>query len=217
MLTIEYRDALQAMKDQAVAATVDADTHDQRRTYRKKLRDARFRMSLHARECAEISRLLLASSVNALTIETLTVEGLEEELTRAADQAFRIFHHYDVGNQAVYIRRQSGSADVRRAAAYIQTMAGKWFGVNADLGNLAIASALVAFYGCQHWSETSLCQQIDMYSVRSSLFDRSDQIGLDTMLQREGLREYIARHVDASRTVRSTVQGGGVVHKNMAS
>ena len=174
-------------------------------------------MSLHARECSEISRILLASSFNGLTIETLTAEVLEEELNRAADQAFRIFHHYDIGNQAVYIRRQFGGADVRRAAAYIQTMADEWFGVNGDLGNLAVASALVAFYGCQHWSETSLCQQIDMYSVRSGIFDGHGQLRLDPLLQREGLREYIARHVDAGRPALSNGQGRGVVPRYMTS
>lgn len=216
MLKIEYRDALIAMKDQAAAANAmlyQAETADQRRINRKSLRDAKHRMALHSKECTEIARLLSRSEDPEQTIETLTAEALEVAMDRASSQVFRVFHHYDIGNQAVFVRRSIGDADVRRAAAYIQTMANAWFGESTELGNLAIASALVAFYGCQHWSETALCQQVDMYSVRAGFND--EQLKCETDLYREGLREYLERHAGLGRFMVSDLQGRGVIYANL--
>lgn len=81
MLTKEYCEALQAMKDQASAATAQIVASD-RKAKRGELADAQRRMVHHDKESRTIYRLLMGSGDKNLTIDTLDESRLAQELVR---------------------------------------------------------------------------------------------------------------------------------------
>jgi hypothetical protein len=104
---------------------------------------------------------------------------------------FRIQHHYDIGDHAVYIAAPEGF-DARRAAVYVQFCTEEWYPGQADIvTNLGIAAALVAFYGCKHCAQTPLAEVIDMHVDRERLCPDGLALVADTSLHREGLKEFI--------------------------
>lgn len=81
MLTPAFQAALQALKDQAHAATTQIVNND-RQAKRAALADAQRRMSLYPAECKCIVRVLMGSTDPNLTIETLDEARLLVELNR---------------------------------------------------------------------------------------------------------------------------------------
>lgn len=79
MLTASYKAALQALKDQAHAATTQIVNED-RAAKKEALQDAHNRMAMYPAECKHIVRTLMKSTDPDLTIETLDEERLEQEL-----------------------------------------------------------------------------------------------------------------------------------------
>jgi hypothetical protein len=62
---------------------------------------------------------------------------------------YKIFHSAEIGDQSVHVEAHIG-IDVIRAAVYCQFASEIYYSPTALLTSLGIASALVAFYGCQH-------------------------------------------------------------------
>jgi hypothetical protein len=114
--------------------------------------------------------------------------AVENEAERA--KTFCITHHYDIGNQAVFVERAFGEFDLVKAAVYVHFMAEEWFG-NVLVSNLGIAAALCRYYGCKHAAVTDNFTSIDMYRDRSKLCGANPSITDDATLHREGLREFI--------------------------
>lgn len=94
------------------------------------------------------------------------IAQLVAELEQKRAKIFCITHHYDVGDQNVYVRRITGDIDAKRAAIYCQFKAEEWLGEKKLLTNLGVAALLVTFYGYQHTSITDICTVIDMYIER---------------------------------------------------
>src|ERR1035437_2276990 len=84
---------------------------------------------------------------------------------------FRISHHYDIGDQTVYVERKDGNVDAKRAAVFCLFMTEEWFGPHFMLSNLGIAACLCAFYGFRHTARTSIATDLDLY------FDRERMCG----------------------------------------
>lgn len=102
----------------------------------------------------------------------------------------RITHHYDIGNQDVFITRKTGDVNPLHAALYCQFMSEEWFGEGSSLTNLGIAAMLVMYYGFCHAAVTEDCQTIDMYSDREAACSPLYGVLMaDTSLHRDGLRE----------------------------
>lgn len=80
----------------------------------------------------------------------------------------RITHHYDIGNQDVFVERRTGDVDPLRAALYCQFQSEEWFDESSALTNLGIAAMLVMHYGFRQAAATDDCQMIDMYSEREA-------------------------------------------------
>jgi len=79
MLPKSFQEALQALKDQAIAATAQMLSED-RSVQRAELADAQRRMVLYPIECKSIYQVLLKSKDETLTIETLDETRLAQEL-----------------------------------------------------------------------------------------------------------------------------------------
>lgn len=79
MLTASYQAALQALKDQAHAATTQIVNRD-RAAEKEALNDAHKRMAMYPVECKHIVRILMKSTDPNLTIETLDEARLEQEI-----------------------------------------------------------------------------------------------------------------------------------------
>lgn len=110
-----------------------------------------------------------------------------------AKQVYRITHHYQIGNQDVFVESEKDPTD---AAIYCQFIA-ETENVSNTISNLGIASALVHFYGCRHAAYSNSTKTIDMYK------DRSTRCGewwleneVNSPLKRDGLFEYLKPHID---------------------
>lgn len=128
-----------------------------------------------------------------------TIADAEEAMGQHALSTYRISHRYDIGDQAVYINRREGDVDAKRAALYCQFMCEEWFGGGSILTNLGIAALLVAFYGFRHTASVpdEACTSIDMYSDREAACgDLYFELMKDESLRRDGLKEYMAPHID---------------------
>lgn len=114
--------------------------------------------------------------------------------TDVDEKAVRITHHYDIGNQDVFVERRTGDVDPVRAAIYCQFKAEKLAG-DREVMNLGIAAALIAFYGFVHCAECE-CLTIDLYKDREAFCGpgHAELMG-DQSLHREGLEEFLARFV----------------------
>lgn len=129
-----------------------------------------------------------------------------EELMKAQPRSvIRITHYYDIGNQEVFVERQTGEVDAMRAALYSQFMCEEWFGEASVLTNLGVAAMLVMFYGYRQAAAepAAMCRaDIDMYCDReAALGALYDELMADPTLPRAGMREAMAQFVDgATRT-----------------
>lgn len=107
------------------------------------------------------------------------------------EKAVRITHHYDIGDQDVFVERRSGEVDPRRAAIYCQFKAEKVAG-DREVMNLGIAAALIAFYGFVHCARCE-CPTIDLYKDREAFCGPGHvELMADESLYREGLEEFLA-------------------------
>ena len=117
------------------------------------------------------------------------------EFEAEARRRYRITHHYDIGNQDVYVEHPTGDVDGLRVALYCWFKASEWFGDAALVSNLGIASLMVAFYGFQHCAK-SLGTTIDLYAdTERCTGEEFKALMQDGTLYREGLREAMAPHV----------------------
>ena len=111
------------------------------------------------------------------------------------ESAVRITHHYDIGNQDVFVERRSGDVDAKRAAIYCQFKAEEWFNAH-EFSNLGIAAMLVAFYGFQH-TRVCECPTIDLYADREAACGSTyHELMADASLHREGMKEVMKLFVD---------------------
>lgn len=110
-------------------------------------------------------------------------------------RSFLIRHYYDVGDQGVTIRAPQGF-DARRAAVFMQFCAEEWFGAENSVTNLGIAAALVSFYGCKHSAKNPRGEVIDMHIDRTAACPSAAGLMADESLQRKGLRDFLAAHLD---------------------
>ncbi len=117
------------------------------------------------------------------------METQEEELIDR--QVYKIHHHYDIGNQAIYV---SSKSDPTRAAVFCQFMSEEWFGYEHSLSNLAIANILVSLYGCWQAAETENYISIDMYSDREALCGNWKELKKEGLSRKE-LKIFIAPHI----------------------
>lgn len=108
---------------------------------------------------------------------------------------FLIHHHYDIGDQGITVNAPIGF-NTRRAAIYMQFQAEEWFGNEKMVTNLGIAAALVTFYGCKHAARNSLGESIDMYADREAICHDASELMADRSLARDGLRDFLAAHLD---------------------
>lgn len=108
-----------------------------------------------------------------------------------------ICHGYDVGDQRIFIRRESGNVDARGAALYLQFKAEEFFGDEVILSNLGIAALLIQHYGFKHGAATDNCNIIDMYSDRERVCDTAYYEALmeNKDLHREGLKDFMTFHL----------------------
>ena len=113
-----------------------------------------------------------------------------------AERIYRITHHYQLGNQDVFVR---SSEDPTDAAIYCQFVAETLPVEKPEniVSNLGIAAALVQFYGCFHSAASHDAVTIDMH------VDREARCGdwwikheHDSPLARDGLAEYLQAHVE---------------------
>lgn len=108
------------------------------------------------------------------------------------EKAVRITHHYDIGNQDVFVERRTGDVDPKRAAIYCQFTAEKVAG-DREVMNLGIAAALIAFYGFVHCAECE-CPTVDLYKDREAFCGPGHaELMADASLHREGLEEFLGR------------------------
>lgn len=121
-------------------------------------------------------------------------EGVEDELKAEGKKVFRITHHYDIGNQDVYVEHPTGAVDGRRVALYLWFKAWDWFGSAVLISNLGIAAVMVAFYGFRHCATHPCSTTVDLYFDAEG-FRGYDELMSDPSLHREGLREVMAPHV----------------------
>ncbi len=77
---------------------------------------------------------------------------------------YRIHHCYDIGDRSIFIESDRDPSD---AAAYLQFKAEELFGDDSIcLSNLAIASGLVALYGCHSGHRCESAVSVDMHEIR---------------------------------------------------
>lgn len=111
---------------------------------------------------------------------------------RRKEACFCISHHYDIGDQRVYVERKTGNVDAKRAAVFCLFMAEEWFGPQSMVSNLGIAACLCAFYGFRHAARTLLASDLDLYYDRERMCGPGAAVLMnDPELQRDGLREFI--------------------------
>lgn len=122
-----------------------------------------------------------------------------EQSHEEAARNFRIHHHYDIGNQDVYVERHEGVVDGKRAAIYCQFQCEEWFGHDAMLSNLGVGTLLCMFYGFRHRAVAVLesATEIDMYSDREKACGGlAFELLADPSLHRPGMREVMEKLVE---------------------
>ncbi|HDR9758738.1 hypothetical protein KDX16_32120 [Burkholderia vietnamiensis] len=122
---------------------------------------------------------------------------VEGDLKAEGAKIYRITHHYDIGNQDVYVEHPTGDVDGKQVALYLWFKAWDWFGSSVLISNLGIASVMVAFYGFRHCAAHPFSTTVDLYSDAEGL-PGYDALMSDASLHREGLRDAMAPHVVGS-------------------
>ncbi len=137
---------------------------------------------------------LSADSEDHLSAEDIA--RIEEEIEKDRLTTFRIRHHYDIGNQNVFVKRRSGDVDAKRAAIYCQFKCEEWFGGHHMLSNLAVGAMLIMFYGYRH-SAVELdgsYTDIDLYSDRErACGGLYYELIADASLHRDGMRDVMSK------------------------
>lgn len=128
------------------------------------------------------------------------IEDAEEDLKAEGAEVYRITHHYDIGNQDVYVRHPTGEVDGKRVALYCWFKACEWFGMSIVVSNLGIASAMVALYGFRHCATHPFATAVDLYHDAEG-YREYESLMNDPALHRDGLREALAPHVDGREEV----------------
>lgn len=106
---------------------------------------------------------------------------------------YRIFHHYDRGDQAVYLTSET---DPTRAAVYCQFLTEDHLGESTSVLNIGIAKALIQFYGCHPAEKTESAIDVDLYFARAGLCGDYKDLMADKSLHREGIIEVIRPHTE---------------------
>jgi len=132
--------------------------------------------------------------IDVVDIE-LPLEEIQAESRGVVRTRYCIKHHYDIGDQRVFVERAVGAVDGRRAAVYLQFRCEAWFGEDKVLSNLGVAALLVAFYGFKHSASSSTCEVVDMHWDRERACARGADLATDAALARPGLRDAMVPHV----------------------
>ncbi|MEZ7523842.1 hypothetical protein [Burkholderia vietnamiensis] len=127
----------------------------------------------------------------------LMLSDAENDLRAEGEKVYRVTHHYDIGDQDVYVEHPTGDVDGKRVALYLWFKACDWFGYSVLVSNLGIASVMVAFYGFRHCAIHPFSTTVDLYSDAEG-FRGYEELMSDTSLHRDGLREALAPHVDGA-------------------
>lgn len=122
------------------------------------------------------------------------IHEMESAIEAEKSRTFRITHHYDIGNQDVFVERAEGDVNGLRAALFCWFKACEWFGDSAMVSNLGIASLLVTFYGFRHCAVSQTCTTVDLYADAERV-ENYDALMSDPSLDREGLRAAMQPHV----------------------
>ncbi|ODP35109.1 hypothetical protein [Pandoraea sp. ISTKB] len=149
-------------------------------------------VAAHYRELGQSDRLAQFDEDDA---HLQLIKDAEDDLKAEGANFYRITHHYDIGNQDVYVDDPSGKLDGKRVALYCWFKACEWFGMSALVSNLGIASALVALYGFRHNATHPFATTVDLYHDAEG-YGAYDALMNDPSLHRDGLRELLAPHVD---------------------
>lgn len=123
------------------------------------------------------------------------LDDAENDLRLEGQSIFRITHHYDIGNQDVYVEDPTGEVDGRRVALYLWFKACEWFGYAKLISNLGIASVMVTSYGFRHCAVHPFPTTVDLYADAEG-FAGYEELMSDAALHRDGLKEALAPHVE---------------------
>ena len=138
-------------------------------------------------------REVMTTTDSAMDFDESLFKDIEAQLQEEAKRKYRITHHYDIGDQDVYVEHPTGEVDGKRVALYCWFKAAEWFGDSALVSNLGIASLMVAFYGFRHCAVT-ISTTVDLYSDAES-FKGYKELMAEETLSHEGLRAAMAPHV----------------------
>lgn len=112
---------------------------------------------------------------------------------------YRITHHYNIGNQDVYVEDPTGEIDGKYIALYCWYKACDWFGTGALISDLGIASVMVAFYGFRHCASHPFSTTVDLYHDTKGIgAEKYQALMNDPALHRDGLREAMAPHIEGA-------------------
>lgn len=131
------------------------------------------------------------------------INGSERVMNVSDLKNYKIKHRYDSLDTAVFIR---SSFDPTDAAIYIQFKAESYFDESISLSNLAIANALVTFYGCMPGVRDENAIVIDCYSERESRcgewyvnnLDSKSDLECDEAALRVSLEPHVLEYLPAS-------------------
>ncbi len=123
------------------------------------------------------------------------LDDAENDLRLEGQSIYRITHHYDIGNQDVYVEDPTGEVDGRRVALYLWFKACEWFGYEKLISNLGIASVMVTSYGFRHCAVHPFPSTVDLYADAEG-FAGKEELMSDAALHRDGLKEALAPHVE---------------------
>ena len=137
------------------------------------------------------------SAGHAYDFDDDDIAGFAEQTRGELAVNYRIHHHYDIGNQDIYVQRITGSIDGKRAALYCEFQCEAWFGNDSMLSNLAVGALLCMFYGFRHMavadSILEAATEIDMFHDHQRMAG-TDYLELlaDTTLHRPGMQDVMA-------------------------
>lgn len=121
------------------------------------------------------------------------------DLEAEGKRVYRITHHYNIGNQDVYVEDPTGEVDGKRIALYCWYKACDWFGTGALISDLGIASVMVSFYGFRHCATHPFSTTVDLYHDAEGIGAENYQALMnDASLHRDGLREAMAPHIEGA-------------------
>lgn len=111
-------------------------------------------------------------------------------------KTYKIFDVHNIGHRGIYIDSDENPIEF---AVYCQLFMEFMVENCVSVSNLGIASALVAFFGCEHGATCESAIPIEMYSERENHFGEwfieNVQSGDESKFFRKGLYDYLLLHI----------------------